>query len=83
MARTASKKKDDKNSDKEERDQILNVIIDRCTEGEAAILGEEIKKVKRKLAPKARGTYIQGSENTLLGYFKNRISGLLPGKDDE
>lgn len=50
MARTASKKKDDKNSDKEERDQILNVIIDRCTEGEAAILGEEIKKGKKEIS---------------------------------
>ncbi len=57
----------------EPRNRIVAARIDRLNEKESKKVAEKIKDIKRKYAPKARGTIIEGDQGSLLDYFKKLI----------
>jgi len=52
-------------TENEKRNRAINVRIDLLTEEEQDILSAEIKKAKKSIAPKARGTIVEGDLKSL------------------
>jgi hypothetical protein len=48
-----------------ERDRAINVRIDGLTETEQEKMSSGIKKLKKQIAPKARGTIVEGDMRSL------------------
>jgi hypothetical protein len=57
----------------ENRNRIVLARFDRLTPKESQKISEKIKEVKRKIAPEARGTIIEGDKGSLLDYFKKKL----------
>jgi hypothetical protein len=50
---------------KSERNRAINVRIDMLTETEQEEISSEIKKLKKQIAPEARGTIVEGDMKSL------------------
>ncbi len=57
----------------EKRNRIVTARIDRLTAKESQKISEKIKEAKRKIAPEARGTIVEGDQGSLLDYFKKKL----------
>ncbi|BAZ79056.1 MAG: hypothetical protein ACKO9I_00715 [Sphaerospermopsis kisseleviana] len=52
-------------SNKSDRNRAINVRIDMLTETEQEQLASGIKKLKKQIAPEARGTIVEGNMKSL------------------